>query len=184
MTTKFSQNKQYRIENQEKKTSELNCTELTLAGPQVGEVGHLPPPYPHSPYEGLEANAFEITIAIRDSFVCVTPSKHCCSPLGTSTIGGRQRSISQAFANGEMLRLAGGPARGWYPKQRQPRPASTEHLDRLHPQGSLRAWEAGTGSRKPLTLPPNLTPKFFNKSPREALRRVTSLLIRKGTPSR
>ncbi|XP_065078715.1 mucin-2 isoform X2 [Ochlerotatus camptorhynchus] len=100
--------------------------------------------------------------------------------IGTSTIGGRQRSISQAFANGEMLRLAGGPARGWYPKQRQPRPASTEHLDRLHPQGSLRAWEAGTGSRKPLTLPPNLTPKFFNKSPREALRRVTSLLIRKG----
>uniref|UniRef100_A0A8D8L5C5 (northern house mosquito) hypothetical protein n=1 Tax=Culex pipiens TaxID=7175 RepID=A0A8D8L5C5_CULPI len=104
--------------------------------------------------------------------------------IGTSTIGGRQRSISQAFANGEMLRLAGGPARGWYPKQRQARPVSTEHLDRLHagPQGSLRAWEAaGTGSRKPLTLPPNLTPKFFNKSPREALRRVTSLLIRKGT---
>ncbi|XP_058456016.1 rho GTPase-activating protein gacU isoform X2 [Malaya genurostris] len=100
--------------------------------------------------------------------------------IGTSTIGGRQRSISQAFANGEMLRLAGGPARGWYPKQRQARPASTEQLDRLHPQGSLRAWEAGTGSRKPLTLPPNLTPKFFNKSPREALRRVTSLLIRKG----
>ncbi|XP_055595728.1 uncharacterized protein LOC129746201 isoform X2 [Uranotaenia lowii] len=100
--------------------------------------------------------------------------------IGSSTIGSRQRSISQAFANGEMLRLAGGPARGWYPKQRQPRPASTENLDRLHPQGSLRAWETGTGSRKPLTLPPNLTPKFFNKSPREALRRVTSLLIRKG----
>ncbi|XP_058055452.1 mucin-5AC [Anopheles bellator] len=99
----------------------------------------------------------------------------------STTIGNRQRSISQALANGEMLRLAGGPARGWYPKQRNPRPASTENLDRLHPQGSLRAWEAaGTGSRKPLTLPPNLTPKFFNKSPREALRRVTSLLIRKG----
>nr|XP_040239802.2 mucin-5AC isoform X1 [Anopheles coluzzii]XP_040239804.2 mucin-5AC isoform X1 [Anopheles coluzzii]XP_040239805.2 mucin-5AC isoform X1 [Anopheles coluzzii] len=99
----------------------------------------------------------------------------------STTIGSRQRSISQALANGEMLRLAGGPARGWYPKQRHPRPASTENLDRLHPQGSLRAWEAaGTGSRKPLTLPPNLTPKFFNKSPREALRRVTSLLIRKG----
>uniref|UniRef100_A0A182NUK9 Uncharacterized protein n=1 Tax=Anopheles dirus TaxID=7168 RepID=A0A182NUK9_9DIPT len=98
----------------------------------------------------------------------------------STTIGSRQRSISQALANGEMLRLAGGPARGWYPKQRHPRPASTENLDRLHPQGSLRAWEAaGTGSRKPLTLPPNLTPKFFNKSPREALRRVTSLLIRK-----
>ncbi|XP_021700249.1 uncharacterized protein LOC5577722 isoform X2 [Aedes aegypti] len=68
--------------------------------------------------------------------------------IGTSTIGGRQRSISQAFANGEMLRLAGGPARGWYPKQRQPRPASTEHLDRLHPQGSLRAWEAGNSGTK------------------------------------
>uniref|UniRef100_A0A182PH45 Uncharacterized protein n=1 Tax=Anopheles epiroticus TaxID=199890 RepID=A0A182PH45_9DIPT len=103
----------------------------------------------------------------------------------STTIGSRQRSISQALANGEMLRLAGGPARGWYPKQRHPRPASTENLDRLHPQGSLRAWEAaGTGSRKPLTLPPNLTPKFFNKSPREALRRVTSLLIRKGTVGR
>uniref|UniRef100_A0A182J3C4 Uncharacterized protein n=1 Tax=Anopheles atroparvus TaxID=41427 RepID=A0A182J3C4_ANOAO len=112
------------------------------------------------------------------------------SSLGSSVVGisasttigsGRQRSISQALANGEMLRLAGGPARGWYPKQRHPRPASTENLDRLHPQGSLRAWEAaGTGSRKPLTLPPNLTPKFFNKSPREALRRVTSLLIRKA----
>lgn len=81
-----------------------------------------------------------------------------------------------------MLRMAGGPARGWYPKQRNARPASTENLDRLHQQGSLRAWgdhsTAGMGSRKPLTLPPNLTPKFFNKSPREALRRVTSLLIR------
>lgn len=83
-----------------------------------------------------------------------------------------------------MLRMAGGPARGWYPKQRHHRPVSTENLDRLHPQGSMRAWDsaaAGTASRKPLTLPPNLTPKFFNKSPREALRRVTSLLIRKGT---
>lgn len=86
-----------------------------------------------------------------------------------------------------MLRLAGGPARGWYPKQRQNRPTSSaENLDKLHPQGSLRAWDTtsstGTGSRKPLTLPPNLTPpKFFNsKSPRDALRRVTSLLIRKG----
>lgn len=98
-----------------------------------------------------------------------------------NTIGNRQRSISQALAGGEMLRLAGGPARGWYPRQRHPRPASTENLDRLNPQGSIRAWDTGTGSRKPLTLPPNLTPKFFNKSPREALRRVTSLLIRKGT---
>lgn len=80
-----------------------------------------------------------------------------------------------------MLRMSGGPARGWYPKQRQHRPASTENLDRIHPQGSMRAWDTGTtGSRKPLTLPPNLSPNFFNKSPREALRRVTSLLIKKG----
>ena len=79
------------------------------------------------------------------------------------------------------------PARGWYPKQRHTRTtASTEHLDRLH-QGSMRAWEMNSNNntgvkRKPTTLPPNMTPpKFFNKSPREALRRVTSLLInRKG----
>lgn len=100
---------------------------------------------------------------------------------------GRQRNLNQVLASSEMLRLAGGPARGWYPKQRQNRPSSAENLDKLHPQGSLRAWDTststGTGSRKPLTLPPNLTPpKFFNsKSPRDALRRVTSLLIRKGT---
>lgn len=72
------------------------------------------------------------------------------------------------------------PARGWYPKQRRSA-ASTEHLDRLH-QGSCRAWETGT-AKKTLTLPPNFQnappPKFFHKSPREALRRVTSLL-RKG----
>lgn len=97
-----------------------------------------------------------------------------------NTITSRQRSISQALAGGEMLRQAGGPARGWYPRQRHPRPASTENLNRMHPQGSIRAWDTNTNSRKPLTLPPNLTPKFFNKSPREALRRVTSLLIRKG----
>lgn len=102
----------------------------------------------------------------------------------------------QALLNGEMLRLAGGPARGWYPKQRQTtRPVSTEHLDRLSssvgsaPGGGMSfrgtAWAdnaAGTAGRKPCTLPPNLTPKFFSSksSPREAIRRVTSLLIRKG----
>lgn len=97
-----------------------------------------------------------------------------------STLNGRpQRNMNHALASTEMLRLAGGPGRGWYPKQRQPRPASTENLDRLHPQGLGRAWDTGTaGSRKPLTLPPNLSPNFFNKSPREALRRVTSLLIK------
>lgn len=77
-----------------------------------------------------------------------------------------------------MLRIAGGPARGWYPKQRQSRPLSNENLDRIHCGG--RAWDAGTSSRKPLTLPPNLSPNFFKKSPTDALRRVTSLLIRKG----
>lgn len=105
---------------------------------------------------------------------------------GCSTISstGRQhhRSINHALqANGELMRLPGLPARGWYPKQRHARSsASTENLDRLH-QGSMRAWDA-SASRKPTTLPPNMTPpKFFNKSPREALRRVTSLLInRKG----
>jgi hypothetical protein len=103
-----------------------------------------------------------------------------------SSTGGRSthRSINHALqANGELMRI-GLPARGWYPKQRHTRTtASTEHLDRLH-QGSMRAWEMSNtgGKRKPTTLPPNMTPpKFFNKSPRDALRRVTSLLInRKG----
>ncbi|CRK94373.1 CLUMA_CG007882, isoform B [Clunio marinus] len=102
-----------------------------------------------------------------------------CTTIGSSA---RHRSINHALqANGEMLRLSGLPARGWYPKQRHARStASTEHLDRLH-QGSMRAWDS-SACRKPTTLPPNMTPpKFFNKSPREALRRVTSLLInRKG----
>ncbi|CAD6997773.1 unnamed protein product [Ceratitis capitata] len=104
---------------------------------------------------------------------------------GGNTFGAgmcRQRSMNHALASNEMLRLAGAPARGWYPKQRSMRPASTENIDRL---SSSRVWDSaagmsGTGqSRKPLTLPPNLTPSFLNKSPREALRRVTSLLIAK-----
>ncbi|KAK9510421.1 hypothetical protein O3M35_005212 [Rhynocoris fuscipes] len=79
-------------------------------------------------------------------------------------------SLTEAMAGAELLRLAGGPGRGWYPRHRQPRPASVEHLDRLN----------HSTTRKPQTLPPNLTPKFFHRSPREALRRVTSLLIRRG----
>ncbi|XP_049948026.1 uncharacterized protein LOC126456318 [Schistocerca serialis cubense] len=87
---------------------------------------------------------------------------------------------------------AGGPGRGWYPRHRA-RPASSEHLDRLGPAGSAAGahhhhhahhhppWDA---ARKPTTLPPNLSPKFFHRSPREALRRVTSLLIRKGSSSK
>ncbi|XP_039950058.1 uncharacterized protein LOC120767834 isoform X2 [Bactrocera tryoni] len=106
-------------------------------------------------------------------------------PGGGNTFGAgmcRQRSMNHALASNEMLRMAGAPARGWYPKQRSMRPASTENIDRL---SSSRVWDSaagmsGTGqSRKPLTLPPNLTPSFLNKSPREALRRVTSLLIAK-----
>nr|XP_013119211.1 unnamed protein product [Stomoxys calcitrans] len=108
---------------------------------------------------------------------------------GGNTFGGamcRQRSINHALASNEMLRLAGAPQRGWYPKQRSMRPASTENIDRIC---TMRVWDgtpamSGTGpARKPLTLPPNLTPSFLNKSPREALRRVTSLLItKKKTP--
>uniref|UniRef100_A0A1B6CIF9 Uncharacterized protein n=1 Tax=Clastoptera arizonana TaxID=38151 RepID=A0A1B6CIF9_9HEMI len=91
--------------------------------------------------------------------------------MGTSV------SLGQAMVGAELLRLAG-PGRGWYPRHRQPRPASVEHLDHLaHPSVNPGPWDS---SRKPLTLPPNLTPKFFHRSPREALRRVTSLLIRKG----
>lgn len=76
-----------------------------------------------------------------------------------------------------MLRIAGGPGRGWYPKQKQHRPVSNENLDRIHCTG--RSWDAAAASRKPLTLPPNLSPHFFKKSsPTDALRRVTSLLIR------
>ncbi|XP_066909796.1 uncharacterized protein [Halyomorpha halys] len=83
--------------------------------------------------------------------------------------GGAGMSLSEAMAGAELLRLAGGPGRGWYPRHRQPRPASVEHLDRLPP-----LWD-----HKPQTLPPNITPKFY-RSPRDALRRVTSLLIRRG----
>lgn len=88
-----------------------------------------------------------------------------------------------------MLRIAGGPARGWYPKQRQNRPVSNENLDRIHCGvgggiGGGRMWDASASSRKPCTLPPNLSPNFFKKSPTDALRRVTSLLIRKGEKSK
>ncbi|XP_072156530.1 uncharacterized protein [Bemisia tabaci] len=108
--------------------------------------------------------------------------------MGTATGHGNGvmgNSLGQAMTGAELLRLAGGPGRGWYPRHRQPRPASVEHLDRLaHSPHPGAPWEANS-ARKPLTLPPNLTPKFFNRSPREALRRVTSLLIRnKGSSSK
>ncbi|XP_053600356.1 uncharacterized protein LOC128669079 isoform X2 [Plodia interpunctella] len=105
--------------------------------------------------------------------------------IGSSaTLGGYGRGsvMGAGVCTGADLLRLGGPPRGWYPRQRH-RPASTEHLDRLTASKSATehppAWEA-PGARKPLTLPPNITPKFFQKSPREALRRVTSLLIRKG----
>lgn len=106
--------------------------------------------------------------------------------VGTGHGTGTSISLGQAMVGAELLRLAGGPGRGWYPRHRQPRPASVEHLDHLaHPGlspglNNPGPWDTTRDCRKPLTLPPNLTPKFFHRSPREALRRVTSLLIRKG----
>lgn len=110
-----------------------------------------------------------------------------------STLNGRQpqRNINHALLSSEMLRIAGGPARGW--RQRQNRPVSNENLDRIHCGsgggigvgiGGGRMWDASASSRKPCTLPPNLSPNFFKKSPTDALRRVTSLLIRKGEKSK
>ncbi|XP_050425697.1 uncharacterized protein LOC126836394 isoform X2 [Adelges cooleyi] len=94
---------------------------------------------------------------------------------------GSSIGLGQAMAGAELLHL-NGPGRGWYPRQRQFRPVSVEQLDKLaacqSPVGHSQ-WAAGD-RHKPVTLPPNLSPKFFNRSPREALRRVTSLLIRRG----
>ncbi|GLH07440.1 Uncharacterized protein GBIM_12894, partial [Gryllus bimaculatus] len=93
-----------------------------------------------------------------------------------TTAGLGSGGLGQALVGAELLRLAGGPGRGWYPRHRQqPRPASVERLDRLAPGHSPghslpSPWDT-RDSRKPLTLPPNLSPKFFHRSPREALRR-------------
>lgn len=100
--------------------------------------------------------------------------------------------LEQAIIGTELLRLAGGPNRGWYPTRRsgnQPRPASIEHLERLNNAYESRL-PTTSEQRKPLTLPTNITPnKYFGQSKhstaassgtREALRRVTSLLIKKG----
>ncbi|KAK0172722.1 hypothetical protein PV328_006002 [Microctonus aethiopoides] len=112
----------------------------------------------------------------------------------TATTGGYRRNnpgLEQAIIGTELLRLAGGPNRGWYPTRRatnQPRPASIEHLERLNSAYESRLPTSGE-QRKPLTLPTNITPnKYFGQSKhssaasgtREALRRVTSLLIKKG----
>ncbi|XP_014479575.1 PREDICTED: uncharacterized protein LOC106746934 isoform X4 [Dinoponera quadriceps] len=111
----------------------------------------------------------------------------------TTATGYRRNNpgLEQAIIGTELLRLAGGPNRGWYPtrKANQPRPASIEHLERLNNAYDARL-PGGTGDqRKPLTLPTNITPnKYFGQSKhssasstREALRRVTSLLIKKGS---
>ncbi|XP_034945325.1 MATH and LRR domain-containing protein PFE0570w isoform X2 [Chelonus insularis] len=118
-----------------------------------------------------------------------------------STTGGYRRNnpnLEEALIGTELLRLAGGPNRGWYPTRRsttnQPRPASIEHLERLNSAYGSRfsnaAYSGDFLQRKPLTLPTNITPnKFFGhqskhstvtSGTREALRRVTSLLIKKG----
>ncbi|XP_051154098.1 uncharacterized protein LOC127277228 isoform X2 [Leptopilina boulardi] len=113
----------------------------------------------------------------------------------TATTGYRRNNpgLEQAIIGTELLRLAGGPNRGWYPtrKANQPRPASIEHLERLNSTYDARLPGAGD-QRKPLTLPTNITPnKYFGQSKhssasstREALRRVTSLLIKKGGGSK
>ncbi|KOC67760.1 hypothetical protein WH47_11161 [Habropoda laboriosa] len=110
----------------------------------------------------------------------------------TATTGYRRNNpgLEQAIIGTELLRLAGGPNRGWYPtrKANQPRPASIEHLERLNNAYDPRLPASGD-QRKPLTLPTNITPnKYFGQSKhssasstREALRRVTSLLIKKGS---
>ncbi|VVD01725.1 unnamed protein product [Leptidea sinapis] len=102
--------------------------------------------------------------------------------IGSSvTLGGYGRGsvmgTSGVCTGADLLRL-GGPPRGWYPRQRHRITASSK----MAADHTIN-WE-GSCARKPLTLPPNLTPKFFQKSPREALRRVTSLLIRKGNNGR
>ncbi|XP_076300514.1 uncharacterized protein LOC143218865 isoform X1 [Lasioglossum baleicum] len=113
----------------------------------------------------------------------------------TATTGYRRNNpgLEQAIIGTELLRLAGGPNRGWYPtrKANQPRPASIEHLERLNNAFDARLTGPGD-QRKPLTLPTNITPnKYFGQSKhssasstREALRRVTSLLIKKGNGSK
>lgn len=113
----------------------------------------------------------------------------------TTATGYRRNNpgLEQAIIGTELLRLAGGPNRGWYPtrKANQPRPASIEHLERLNNAYDARLPSTGD-QRKPLTLPTNITPnKYFGQSKhssasstREALRRVTSLLIKKGSGSK
>lgn len=113
----------------------------------------------------------------------------------TTATGYRRNNpgLEQAIIGTELLRLAGGPNRGWYPtrKANQPRPASIEHLERLNNAYDARLPATGD-QRKPLTLPTNITPnKYFGQSKhssasstREALRRVTSLLIKKGSGSK
>jgi len=149
--------------------------------------------------KGLNSNQWTITLhgVVTSFYVCSSYRK--VSPAGenplhstltngsnadvsaaAASIGGLGPALGPALVGAELLRMAGGPGRGWYPRHRHPRPASIEHLDRVPPHHSPSGhspWDA-RDARKPMTLPPNMTPKFFHRSPREALRRVTSLLIR------
>ncbi|XP_026825819.1 uncharacterized protein LOC105281076 isoform X2 [Ooceraea biroi] len=85
----------------------------------------------------------------------------------TTATGYRRNNpgLEQAIIGTELLRLAGGPNRGWYPtrKANQPRPASIEHLERLNNAYDARLPSSGD-QRKPLTLPTNITPnKYFGQ---------------------
>ncbi|KAL0132547.1 hypothetical protein PUN28_000359 [Cardiocondyla obscurior] len=85
----------------------------------------------------------------------------------TTATGYRRNNpgLEQAIIGTELLRLAGGPNRGWYPtrKANQPRPASIEHLERLNNAYDARLPSTGD-QRKPLTLPTNITPnKYFGQ---------------------
>ncbi|XP_043275643.1 uncharacterized protein [Venturia canescens] len=87
----------------------------------------------------------------------------------TATTGYRRNNpcMEQAIIGTELLRLAGGPNRGWYPTRKganQPRPASIEHLERLNSAYESRLPGSSGDQRKPLTLPTNITPnKYFGQ---------------------
>lgn len=149
-------------------------TPIFARGCDIPRTPHRRAPEPIPRPCGLQTGTYRRNGTLTNASNCGT---------GVSLSGG----LNQAIVGAELLRMAGGPGRGWYPRHRQPRPASIEHLDRLSHSGNNGLpgpWDMGS-ARKPMTLPPNITPKFFHRSPRDALRRVTSLLIRgKGTTSK
>lgn len=155
---------------------ENNQTSCSLPETPIFSRGCDIPRTPHRrPPDGIRPGGLQSSTYRRNG----TGSNSSNCNTGVSLTGG----FNQAIVGAELLRLAGGPGRGWYPRHRHHRPASIEQLDRLAHAGNTPGnglpgpWDMGS-SRKPMTLPPNITPKFFHRSPREALRRVTSLLIR------